>query len=152
MPQIQLPIFPADVTPITSEIAFCCRDARVYYFNGHLPVFVHDKEDLATFRFFTSQLIDNGTVTQGQISKAFGVPLITVKRYAKLHREKGASAFYTQARQKSGSKLTTEVLVKVQSMLDEGKSVPQTALECSLFANTIHKAIRAGRLHIKKKM
>ena len=47
MPQVQLPIFPRGVTPITPEVAFQCEEGKVYYFNGHLPVFVHHKEDLA---------------------------------------------------------------------------------------------------------
>ena len=35
MPQVQLPIFPPGVTPITSEIAFQCEEGKVCYFNGH---------------------------------------------------------------------------------------------------------------------
>ncbi len=80
MPQIQLPIFPFSSTAITSELAFEQRDGQVYYFNGHLPVFTHPVDDIASFRFFTSQLIANGSASQSQISKAFGVPLITVKQ------------------------------------------------------------------------
>jgi hypothetical protein len=57
MPQVQLPIFPRGVTAITPEIAFQCEEGKIYYFNGHLPVFVHDKEDLAAFRLFSSQLM-----------------------------------------------------------------------------------------------
>ena len=30
---------------------------KVYYFNGHLPVFVHEKSALATFRLFSTQLV-----------------------------------------------------------------------------------------------
>jgi len=48
--------------------------ARWFIINGHLPVFTHGVEDLASFRLFTSQLIINGTATQGQINQAFGVP------------------------------------------------------------------------------
>jgi transposase-like protein len=33
-----------------------------------------------------------------------------------------------------------------QQLLDEGKSVPQVAEELNVKANTLHKAIRAGRL------
>ena len=51
MPQVQLPIFPAGVTHINSEVAFEEREGTVYYFNGHLPVFVHEKSDLATSGF-----------------------------------------------------------------------------------------------------
>ena len=59
MPLIQLPIFPASSTAITSDLAFEQRDGQVYYFNGHLPVFTHPADDIASFRFFTSQLIAN---------------------------------------------------------------------------------------------
>ena len=85
MPQVQLPIFPAGVTHINSEVAFQERDGKVYYFNGHLPVFVHEKSALSTFRLFSTQLVINGNVTQAEISRAFGVPLVTVKRYVKLY-------------------------------------------------------------------
>jgi hypothetical protein len=35
--------------------------------------------------------------------------------------------------------------------LDEGRSVPEVAEELTVLANTLHKAIRAGRL-VKKKL
>ena len=60
MPQVQLPIFPAGVTHINSEVAFEERDGKVYYFNGHLPVFVHQKSALANFWLFSTQLVING--------------------------------------------------------------------------------------------
>jgi hypothetical protein len=105
MPQVQLPIFPAGVTHINSEVAFEERDGKVYYFNGHLPVFVHEKSALATFRLFSTQLVINGNATQAEISRAFGVPLVTVKRYVKLYREHGAAAFFAPAKKRSASKL-----------------------------------------------
>ena len=98
MPQVQLAIFPPGVTPITSEIAFQCEESKVCYFNGHLPVFIHDKKEPATFRLFTSQLVINGNATQAQIAGAFGVPLVTVKRYVKLYREGGTAAFLHRLR------------------------------------------------------
>ncbi|HEY5792894.1 MAG TPA: hypothetical protein VIS74_06310 [Chthoniobacterales bacterium] len=58
-------------------MAFAHRDGKVCYFNGHLPVFIHESKDLATFRLFSSQLVINGNATQAQISRAFGVPLVT---------------------------------------------------------------------------
>jgi len=50
-------------THITSEIAFERREGKVCYFNGHLPVFIHECEDLAAFRLFSSQLVINGNAT-----------------------------------------------------------------------------------------
>ncbi len=76
MPKVQLPVFPHGVTHITPEIAFESRDGKVIHFNGHLPVFIHDREDLSAFRLFSSQLVINGNGTQSQISRAFGVPLL----------------------------------------------------------------------------
>src|SRR5277367_1483357 len=56
MPQRHLPMFPAGVTHITNELAFERRDGKIAYFNGHMPVFVHAEDDVATFRMITSQL------------------------------------------------------------------------------------------------
>ena len=78
MPQVQLPVFPAGSQHINAELGFERRDNQVTYFNGHLPVFAHAADDLASFRFFTTQLIVNGTATQGEISRAF----VTLARFA----------------------------------------------------------------------
>ncbi len=75
MPQIQLPIFPASSTAITSELAFEQRDGQVYYFNGHFPVFTHPVEDIASFRFFTRQLIATETHYPGTNLRLKYVPL-----------------------------------------------------------------------------
>ena len=57
LPQIQLPVFPGCSTSINSELAFEQRDSQVFYVNGHLPVFTHPCDDIASFRQFTSQLV-----------------------------------------------------------------------------------------------
>src|SRR5207237_3106327 len=101
MPQMQLPMFPAGLTAITKEIAFQCEWGKVVYFYGHLPVFQHEADDVRSFRLFTSQLIQQGTASQSDIVQAFGVPLITVKRYAKLLRQEGAQAFFAPRKRSS---------------------------------------------------
>ena len=151
MPQVQLPIFPQGVTHISSEVAFQCEDGKVCYFNGHLPVFIHDQEDLATFRMFSSQLVINGNATQAQIARAFGVPLVTVKRYVKLYREGGTAAFFAPPKKRSASKLSPPVCQEVQALLDQGLEVPEVGRRLGILANTLHKAIRSGRLRGTKK-
>jgi len=152
VPQVQLPIFPEGTTLITSELAFERRDCQVVYFNGHLPVFTHDAKDLASFRLFTSQLIINGTATQGQIVRAFGVPLTTVKRSVKKYRLGGAKAFFAPPPPRHGHKLTAERLAQAQALLDAGESVPSVSAQIGVLATTLHKAIDTGRLRqIKKK-
>lgn len=150
MPQMQLPIFPAGLTPITNDIAFQCEAGKVVYFYGHLPIFQHDADDVRSFRLFTSQLIVQGTVKQGDIVKAFGVPRITVKRYAKLLRRQGTKGFFAPPKRRSAPVLTGEVLSKAQALLEAGKSVPEAGRALGVLADTLHKAIRAGRL-VKKK-
>jgi hypothetical protein len=149
MPQMQLPIFPAGLTAINRNIGFQCESGRVVYFHGHLPVFEHDANDVQSFRLYTSQLIERGTVRQGEIVQAFGVPLITVKRYSKVLREQGSKGFFAPHKTRSSPVLTEDVLRRCQELLEEGKSVPEVAREVNVLANTLHKAIRAGRL--KKK-
>jgi transposase-like protein len=151
MPQVQLPIFPPGVTPITSEIAFQCEEGKVCYFNGHLPVFIHDKVDLATFRLFSSQLVINGNATQAQIARAFGVPLVTVKRYVKLYRQEGTAAFFAPTKKRSASKLSPQVCQEVQALLDQGLELPEVGRRVGILVNTLHKAIRSGRLRRAKK-
>ena len=151
MPQCQLPIFAEGVTNIPPEIGYQLKDGKVFYFNGHLPVFSHEQADLQTFRLWTSQLIDNGNATQMQIVKAFGVPLVTVKRYVKLYRQNGPKGFYAARKTRSASKLTTEVCVKLQALLDAGRSASEAARELKLLPNTVNKAVHDGRLHASGK-
>jgi transposase-like protein len=42
--------------------------------------------------------------------------------------------------------LTEDLQQRCQDLLEEGKSVPEIARETNVLANTLHKAIRAGRL------
>src|SRR3984893_698331 len=125
MPQRQLPIFPAGVTEINNSIAVQKEAGQVVYIYGHLPVFHHEEEDIGSFRMFTSQMIVNGTVKPKEIVKAFGVPIITVKRYAKVFRQRGTEGFYVaKPRHSSASVLKGEVLQEAQQLLDTGRGVP----------------------------
>jgi len=151
MPQLQLPIFPAGSKRITDQIAVECRDKHVVYMYGFMPVFQHAEGDLQSFRLMTSQLIDMGVARQVDIVDAFGVPLPTVKRYLKLLREHGSKAFFAGPKTRVGSVLKGEALQTVQRLMEEGRSVPEVAQASGVKANTLHKAIRAGRLAGTKK-
>lgn len=151
MPQVQLPLFPHGTTAITPELAFARREEQVVYFNGHLPVFTHEVQDLASFRLFTTQLIVNGTASQGDIVKSFGVPITTVKRCCKRYRERGAAAFFQPPERRQGSRLTASVLAQAQALLEEGCSVPEIGRRLGILTSTLHKAIDDGRLKQFKK-
>jgi transposase len=139
------------VEHITSELAFEKKDGQVTYFNGHMPVFIHDEQDIPTFRMITAQFCINGNAKQAEISRAFGVTLISVKRAVKRYREKGASGFYEEPKRRGPAVLTAEVLKEAQERLDEGLEPSEVAELLGVKSNTLAKAIRAGRLHKAKK-
>lgn len=152
MPQMQLPVFPAGVTEINNRIAVQSEAGKVWYIHGHLPVFHHDEHDVRSFRMFTSQMIVNGTVKPKEIVQAFGVPMITVKRYMKVYRDHGAKRFYeAKRRHSSASVLKGETLDRAQQLLEQGQSVPEVARVLNVLGNTLHKALRAGRLRRREK-
>jgi len=151
MPQMHLPFFPDGVEHITPELAFEKRDGQVTYFNGHMPVFIHAERDIATFRMITAQFCINGNAKQADISRAFGITLISVKRAVKLYREKGVAGFYEEPNRRGPAVLTEAVLKQAQGLLDGGLESSEVAEELAVKRNTLDKAIRAGRLHKRAK-
>lgn len=85
--QILLPLFPIEATLINHLIAVQKKEETVYYFNGSMPIFMHNENDIDSFRYITSQLIANGVCKQKDIVNCFGVSLVSVKRWVKRYRE-----------------------------------------------------------------
>jgi hypothetical protein len=136
---------------INHDLACRTKDDQVVYYNGHLPVFTHPKSDLASFRLFTGQLIVQGSATQGQVAKAFGVPLVAIKRSTKLYRERGAAGFFVRKPRREGSKLTTSKLEEARALLVQGHSLAVVSRQTAVLTDTLRKAIAAGRLPAVKK-
>jgi hypothetical protein len=152
MPQVQLPIFPAGSVEINRDLACRTEGDRVIYYNGHLPVFTHAKDDVASFRLFTSQLIVQGSATQGHIAKAFGVPLVAIKRATKLYRERGSAGFFVPKARREGSKLNSQKLDQARALLGQGQPLPVVSQQTGVLTDTLRKAVAAGRLPpVKKK-
>jgi transposase len=151
MSQVHLPLFPATVTQINSVLAFEARDGRVTYFNGLTPVFTHAVDDLQTFRLITSQFCTNGNCTQPEIVRAFGVPLSTVKRYCAVYQKEGPRGFYAPRAVRGAAVLTAPVLEEAQKLLNEDHSIAEVAKQLGIKQNTLEKAVRAKRLHARKK-
>ncbi len=87
MIQTLLPYFPEDATLINQYLGVQKKEYTVYYFNGMMPIFSHDKDDNDSFRLITSQLVVNGNCKQMDIVRCFGVSKISVKRWVKKYRE-----------------------------------------------------------------
>src|SRR2546427_262444 len=151
MPQVQLPIFPAGSVEINRDLACRAEGEQVVYFNGHLPVFTHAKSDLASFRLFTSQLIVQGSATQGHVAKAFGVPLVAIKRATKLYRERGAAGFFVPKARREGSKLNAAKLEQARAWLVQGEPLAVVWQRTGGVTRTLRQAIEAGRAPPVKK-
>ncbi len=154
MPQMQLPIFYDGVNPITNDVGYEKKENTVVYYCGTMPVFSHSVDDLDSFRMIVSQLYVNGTVRQANLTRAFQIKPLALKRWVKRYRADGARAFF-QARP-GGNKpkvLTPEVRARVQSRLDQGQSLSQISAELALNYDVLRKAVADGRLKrpLKKK-
>ena len=151
MPQVQLPLFPAGCVEINRDLACRTEGDQVVYFNGHLPVFTHAKTDLASFRLFTSQLIVQGSATQGHIAKAFGVPLVAIKRATKIFRERGSAGFFVPSPRREGTQLNAEKLEQARGLILQGHPLGVVSEQTGVLVDTLRKAIQAGRLPVSKK-
>ena len=151
MPQLQLPIFPEGMTLINQNLGVVRKDSTVTYIYGSLPVFSHDVDDMRTFRMYTSQLYVNGSASQSEICRAFGVSKVSVKRSVKLYRAKGVAGFFAEPKRRGAAVLTVPVLDKVQGLFDAGRSIPEIAKELGLKTDTLRKAVQAGKLHKPQK-
>ncbi|MBU4263162.1 MAG: hypothetical protein KKC76_15005 [Proteobacteria bacterium] len=80
MPQLQLPIFPEGTTLINPNIGFVKKDNSITYIYGNMKVFTHDIYDMQAFRMITSQLYVNGSASQAELCRTFGVSKISLKR------------------------------------------------------------------------
>jgi len=150
MLQMLLPIFPREVTLINQLIGFAKRDGRVYYFNGQMPIFVHDESDLDSFKMFMAQLYVTGSATQSEINKVFVLNPINMKRWAKRYREGGPGAFYKRERKRKPQVMTPEIIETAQALLDEAHTKKEVAEELGLKVDTLGKAIREGKLRQHK--
>jgi transposase-like protein len=149
MPQGILPIFPPGTTCINDVLSFDLRDDLVTYYNGLMPVFSHQKDDIQTFRLILSQFFINGNATQAELIKATHIPSITLKRAVKKYREEGSKGFFTEPKRGGPRVLTPDVISEVENLLGEGLEENEIAVQLNLKLDTLNKAIRQRR--IKKK-
>lgn len=151
MPQMMLPIFPDGVIDLNGELAVKKEDGLVVYFNGMMPVFSHDENDIQSFQMITSQFCCSGVVKQADVVRAFGVTDISVMRAVKRYRELGPAGFYAPKKTRGAGVLTPAIIEESQNLLDAGRSVPEVAAELGLKRDTLAKAVRDGRLRRVKK-
>jgi hypothetical protein len=92
-----------------------------------------------------------GSATQGQVAKAFGVPLVAIKPGTKLYRERSAAGFFVPKPRREGSKLNAETLEQARALLVQSHPLAVVSRQTGVLTDTLRKAIGAGRLPAVKK-
>jgi hypothetical protein len=133
------------------HLAFKKEDGRVVYFNGHMPVGIHDEKDLPAFRMVTSQFYVIGLVTQSDLTRLFEVTPISVKGAVKHFREQGPGGFYAERRVRGATVLLPDVVEKAEELLAEDMKISDVSKQFFISPDTLRKGIDSGRVRVKKK-
>jgi transposase len=121
------------------------RDDIVQYIVNGLPVYSHSKEDLQSFRFFTSNIIYQGLCKQTEVELCFGVSSDSVWRNLKKFKEQGEEAFFSKEnRHGHCHKIRDKVQERIQNKLDKGQSVNSIAKEEKISEGSIRYSIKQG--------
>ena len=149
MPQVILPVYPEGTKFINSFIGIktvADRDT-VVYFNPGGPIYQHAQDDLNSFRYITSQMMDMGLVKQKEVIRAFEISPESAKRWLKVYRTKGATGFFgAKNTRKKGNVMTPAVIQKAEALFRSGKTVKEVSNELGIKQDTLQKSIRSGKV------
>ena len=145
--QLFLPLFPRETKMISSCLGVYENDGIVQYIANGLPVYSHVSEDLQSFRFITSNFINQGLCKATEVARCFGISIDTVNRYLSKLRTEGEVAFFSKEKRKGYChKIRGKVLTDIQKRLDEGDSVNSIAKGEGLSEGSIRYALKQGYL------
>jgi transposase len=148
MGQLLLPLFPGDTRLLTPYIGIRESEGFVHYLLNGLPIYSHSATDHLRFRYITSHILIQGLCKNQDVVDLFHVSHDSVRRWKKKLSEDGESAFFgiPEGRHGHSSKLIPEVMVRIQSALDEGKSAYSIAKKEGISEGSIRYWIKQGQL------
>lgn len=148
--QLQLPLYPSETKLISQSVGVYEKEGIVQYIVNGLPVYAHSKEDLNSFRFITSNFIDQGLCRKVEVERCFGVSEDSVSRYYKKFKTQGTEGFFGRdARKGKAYKICGELRERIQKKLDKEQSVNSIAKEEGVRESAIRYQIKKG--YLKKK-
>jgi transposase len=150
--QLLLPLFPSDTQLLTPYIGVREQDGLVHYLLNGLPIYSHSTSDYLRFRYITSHLLLQGLCKNRDVVDLFHVSHDSVRRWKKKLSEVGESVFFGVSEGRHGhcSKLFPDVLARIQSELDHGKSVYSIAKNEGVSEGSIRYWIKQGQLKKKR--
>ena len=146
MPQTAFPFFPEGVTQITALLAFRKQDGQITYFNGAMPVFTHQADDMDSFRMITAQFCVNGNAKQATSCARSGDQDQREAGREALSRARPERLLPTAQAARAGG-VDRAVLAEAQGLFDEGLETSEVADQLGVKRDTLSKAVRAGRVH-----
>jgi len=93
---------------ISSCLGVYENDGIVQYITNGLPIYSHVSEDLQSFRFITSNFINQGLCKSTEVARCFGISIDTVTRYLSKLRTEGEVAFFLKKSEKGIEKINNE--------------------------------------------
>jgi transposase-like protein len=108
-------------------------------------------KDTNSFKIIMAQLYITGNATQAEINRVFGLNPINMKRWVKKYKENGLASFYIRKKTKKPHVMTEEIIKKAQELLNNGKSISETARDLDIKEDTLRKSIKKGIIHKMEK-
>lgn len=148
-----LPKFPSTYASL-GRVSVSCKDDTVVYFIDLAPFFTHLSSDMNSFHLACCLLYFNRHATQVEIAELFGVSVRGIKRACKRYKESGAGFFSQKSTPKRrGPTIFTDEFIEIaQESFNNGMSKKEVAEKYELKMDTLNRAIREGRLKVKKKL
>jgi len=145
--QPRLPFHPAEAVEINEVVSYWDDGVNIGYFAGGMPIFSHAHGDAVGQRVAWAQIITLGLATQKDIGSSFGVYRTTLYRQQLRLKEAGIAGLVDEKSGPKGPhKLTPEILLRAQKILDGGTSKNAAGKELGVYEGTIRNAIRQGWL------
>lgn len=135
---------------INSFVGFCLKDDFVYYMHNGSVIHCHHKDDRNSYRFALANLVVSNLCKCSELSRALGINVKNVQRYANSLRENGASWFFNRVDNRGQCyRFTPQIKEEAQELLNQGYSNKATGEKLGINESTIRYHIENGDL--KKK-
>ena len=145
--QRTLGVLPADARVVGPRLAIVLTEDELIAFNGSDPIYRCGRDDAGAMRLAAVNLSNLGLAPVRDLAAAIGISRQRLHVHRKRYAEEGAAAVVGAVRRaKTPHKLTEEVQVRAQRLLDEGWPVSRVAKEVGVSNRTVQLAIDTGRL------
>ena len=145
---LDLPLLPAEATPISGPYSWAVLDGVAYYFSNLRPFDSHPVEDARARYLVVARLHLKAGVRIVDLVRAFGLSRSTAHRVIDRMREGGEAALLLPTRRPGAGRrrtvVTPEKARRAESLLAGGMSQRACARELDLSASTFSVNLRAG--------